>query len=92
MKYSAEVKGAGTITVYLIKCGSTEDLSNLTQIATVSVSSSDAFTTQEIDMVIPDNPMTTWTPKLEGRDDKIMGIKIVYSTGLQIKNIRLEKY
>lgn len=91
IKYTADVKGSGSISIYLIKCGNSEALTGLTQLTSIIFDSSGSFTEQSITAVVPDNPMTTWTPKLEGRDNKIMGLKIVYSSGLQIKNISLKK-
>lgn len=91
IKYSADVKGSGTITVYLIKCGDNINLSSLTQLTQITVDSANSFTETSQIAVVPDNALTTWSQNLEGRDNKVMGIKIVYSSGLQIKNIRLEK-
>lgn len=91
IKYSADAKGTGTITIYLIKCGSAENLSSLTQLAQISVDSASDFVEKTASTVVPNNAMTTWSQRLEGRNNKVMGLKIVYSTGLQIKNIRLVK-
>jgi len=89
--YSADVKGTGTITFKLIKCGTKVDLSDATALATITVDSSGTFTSQTETFVIPNNPLAQWTQSREGLDNKAMGLMIVYSTGLQIKNIRLEK-
>lgn len=90
IKYTTDAKGNGTITIYLIKCGSAEALTSLEQLVSISVSESD-FTEKSVAAIIPNNPTVAWTPRLEGRDNKVMGLKIVYSAGLQVKNISLIK-
>lgn len=90
IKYSADVKGSGSIAINLIKCGDNENLSSLTQLATITVDSSGSFTEQSIEAVVPNNGKVAWSQKLEGLDNKVMGLQIVYSGGLQIKNIALK--
>ena len=91
IKYSAKAQGNGVISIYLIKCKSAEALTDLELLTSILVNSQDCFTEYVETSVIPDNILTVWSQSLEGRDNKIMGLKIVYSGGLQIKNIRLEK-
>ena len=91
IKYTAFIKGNGKVSIYAIKCGDDASLKNLTRLATINIDSKDGFTEQYVSVVVPDNPMTSWIPNLEGRDNKIMGLKIVYSSGLHIKNISLKK-
>jgi len=107
LEYIADVKGEGTITIYEFKnktaietwnpqgttiaakrinlsdCGSS--------IADKTVSSTSDFTEQKIEFTISDNDLEVWNDRTETMGDKVIGIIIVYSTGLKVKNIRLNK-
>lgn len=89
IKYNADIKGNGSLVVYLIKNADNYNLNSLTQLVSLSFNNED-FESETFTEVIPDNPITVWSQKCEGYDNKIIGLKFVYSSGLQIKNIRLE--
>ena len=52
---------------------------------------SDSYEKIEIPFKIEDYPLTEFEQKCEGYGDKVMGILIVYSPDLEIKNIILHK-
>lgn len=91
LKFSASVKGSGTITIYSIKNRDNLDLSGLAAIATLNISSASDFSLQDIEFTIYDAAKTAWEQVFEGLGNKVCGIQIVFSTGLQIKHLKLMK-
>lgn len=89
IKYSAEIKGTGTLTVYTITNATRNTLTNASVLTTLQISNSD-FSSAEFNAIIKDADKVAWGQVCEGLNDKVMGLKFVYSSGLQIKNIRLE--
>lgn len=92
IKYTADCLGSGTISIYVIKNSDSIELENdkLELIAQRKVSNK-VFDSICMDFLIPNNPKTDYEQQCEGLGNKIMGIKIVYSSGLSIKNIDLRK-
>lgn len=89
-KYSADVKGSGTITIKAIKNNTPyNDRGSATAVATITIDSSGAFTNKEEAFVLPYNTLTAYEQLCAGYGDKVIGIRIEYSSGLQIKNIKL---
>ena len=91
IKYSANFKGNGSVTIYAIKNSSNYDHSSESVIAQIADVNSDTFIGKEVEFIIPDNAMEQYDQLYEGYGNKIIGIRIVYSSGLKVKNIRLEK-
>lgn len=82
--YSADVKGSGTITITTIRNNSTSET-----VATLTASDTSAFDKLTGTFYIEDADLTDYEQRCMGYGEKIMGIKIVYSSGLEIKNISL---
>jgi len=107
LEYIADVKGEGTITIYEFKNktaletwypqGTTINAKQIklsdcgSSIADKTVSSASDFSEQKIEFVISNNDYETWTDRTEIMGDKVIGIVIVYSSGLKVKNVRLRK-
>lgn len=91
IKYKADVKGTGTIDVYLIRNISRASLANnmLDRLEHLTITNTE-FDEVGFTNIIPDEDASEWNQACEELSNKIMGLKFVYSSGLQIKNIRLE--
>jgi len=89
IKYSAEIKGIGTLTVYTITNETKATLANASTLTTVQINNAD-FADAGFETIIKNADTIAWEQVCEGLGNKIMGLKFVYSSGLQIKNIRLE--
>lgn len=89
IKYTADVKGSGTIGFYAIKNNSPKGnaVDTFTQLSSISINSSDAFAAQEAVFVVPKAPLASYDVKYEGYGDRIIALGIVYSSGLNVKNI-----
>ena len=92
IKYSAEIKGAGTIKVFEIKNKSWFTGHENNAIATKTISNDD-YAPVDIDMYIKDNPMEEYEQVNAGLGEKIIGIVFTYNTTseMKIKNINLYK-
>ena len=90
IKYSAYAKGSGNISFYIIKNNTPIDKteSNLNYLGKINVQSL-ALENYSFELYIPNNPETKYEQICGGLGNKIMGIKIVYSNHLEIKNIDL---
>ncbi len=92
IRYSASVKGTGRVSIYAIKNNTHVDYSddNLELI-----SEQDINETEYVDIskqfMVSDNDRTEFEYVCEGLGNKIMGIKIVYSGGLSVKDLYLGK-
>ena len=91
IRYSAEVRGEGVISFYLIKNSDPLKEIGKTELTTMEVNSSDGFSNIGMEAVIPNNSEGNYEQICEGLGDKVTGLKILYSSGLEIKNIRIEK-
>lgn len=90
--YSVKAQGKGYVVFYAIKNNSpieldSEKLEILGKVEIDSASEKD----YSLDFFIPDNPETEYEQVCAGLGKKIMGIKIVYSSGLIVKGIVLKK-
>ena len=92
IEYSVFAKGKGEISIYAIKNNTPveHDDSDLLCFGRVSVNSNEGKT-YLIDFDVPDNPETEYEQICGGLGEKIMGIKIVYSGGLEIEKVDLRK-
>ena len=90
IRYSAEIKGDGQIHFYLIKNSDPYNELGKTDLETVKVSS-EQFSTVETVVQIPNNQQGEYELVCEGLGEKIMGLKILYSSGMEIKNIHIER-
>lgn len=92
IRYSCEAMGEGSVTVYGIKNESSVDLNNeeLTLLAQGEVHSDD-FKSLQLKFDITDNAEQPYEPVCEGLGQKYMGIKIVYSGGVRVRNLQLER-
>ncbi|MEL3909342.1 MAG: hypothetical protein P1P64_10110 [Treponemataceae bacterium] len=89
--YGANVKGQGNIFIYAIKNNSKTNLdkNELELLANLEINS-DLFKDYQVKFYIPNNPITDYEQVCEGLGNKIMGVKIVYSSDLVVKNIILK--
>ena len=90
IKYSAEVKGSGSINIRIIK-NSTNESSVKTEsisIDTINISNGD-YAEVTSNLIIPDNGIGVYEDLFAGYGEKIIGLMIIYSSGLEIKNIDL---
>ena len=92
IRYAADAKGRGSVSVYAIRNADGIDLlySGLTLLERYDVSSDD-FSPCRMEFTVPDNPETEYDYVCEGLGEKIMGLKIVYSGNLEIRDIDIEK-
>lgn len=92
IRYSADVKGNGRIVIFAIKNSDSTDLNNdnLLKLDEISISK-EGYGKCVSEFTVTNNEETDYEQLCEGLGEKIMGLKIVYSSGLQIKNITLEK-
>ena len=91
IEYRAYVKGSGIVKFYEIKNSSYSGLTDLNLIGTLNINSVDNFEEKYIRFYIKDADITEYEQKCAGYGEKIIGIKIEYSSGLEIKNISLTK-
>ena len=93
IKFSADVKGNGTIKFIAIKNNDdrTVNVDSLPLLDTITVDSSSVFTEYEKTMIIPKAPLTAYDVKYEGYGNRVMCLGIVYSAGLYVKNIGVYK-
>ena len=91
VRYSADIKGRGYVSIYAIKNSDSVKLKseNLEKLSYIVVSNEN-FDNCVMNFEILNNPETGYEQMCEGLGNKIMGIKIEYSGGLQIENINLE--
>ena len=91
IRYSVQAKGTGKIDIYCIKNSDDVELINnqLTKLSVINLSS-DIFKYYECNFIVPNNSCTEYEDLCEGLGNKIMGLKIVYSTGLCLYDISLE--
>lgn len=92
IKYSADIKGNGKIEIFAIKNSDSVELNDdtLMKLSEMNVSQDD-YRKCSSKFFIPDNEETAYEQLCEGLGEKIMGIKIVYSSGLKVKNINIKK-
>ena len=92
IRYSVNACGDGKIFIYAIKNSDSVDLNDeeLTLLASLNVESK-TMKSYSADFFISDNPETEYEQVCAGLGDKIMGIKLVYSQGLVLEGICLEK-
>ena len=90
IKFSADVKGTGTITIKAIKNNTNVNSipGSSTLVDTISVANGD-FNESTSQFVIGDSGIGAYEDVFGGYGDKIIGLYIEYSSGLQVKNINL---
>ena len=89
--FSIEAEGIGSISIYAIQNKNRFDLSDSSLITTEIVDSVSNFSEVVIPIFIKNYNEAAFESRTNGLGEKIMGIKIVYSSGLQLKNIKLLK-
>lgn len=90
LRFKAKVKGTGTISIGYIRNNTNYDLSEMTFPYIESVNSSSEFTEVTIPFEVKDVPRGQYDQIYEGYGDKIVGVLIQYSSGLQVKNIEIK--
>ena len=88
MTYSALVKGTGTITVYAVRNNTSRYYTNLVAITASNVANT-GFGEVEMTFTINEPAEGEYEQIYEGLGEKIIGILIEYSSGLQVKQIGL---
>jgi hypothetical protein len=90
IKYSAEVKGSGSINIRVIKNSTYESSVKTASISidTINISNGD-YAEVASNLIIPDNGIGVYEDLFAGYGEKIIGLMIIYSSGLEIKNIDL---
>lgn len=90
--YVAQIKGKGSIKVRLIKNNTNiAEIGQAEVIAVREIESPKGFSMYQIAFDILDNAMTSYEQKCAGWGNKIIGIRIEYSPGLQVKEIKMVK-
>ena len=87
--YQADVKGNGAIQIYILRNKTRLDTEE-ERIANIVVDSS-TYIIKEIKFEIPNEPQTEYDCQFEGLGNKVCGLRIIYSTGLEIRNIQMRK-
>ena len=90
IKYSADVKGSGSIQIRAIKNSTTSSTIKTASVLldTINISNND-YATATSELTIPDNGIGVYEDVYGGYGDKIIGLIFIYSSGLEIKNIDL---
>lgn len=90
LSYSVSVSGNGKICFYSIKNSDSIDLNcnNLDKLGEIEINS-ESFQKYSQNLYIPNNPESEFNQLCETIGNKIMGIKITFSSGLEIKDISL---
>lgn len=89
ISYSANIKGKGTIRIYLLR-NKTKINTEDEMLDSLNINN-DVFEDGHIYLNIPDAPLTTYECRFEGWGEKVCGVRIVDSGGLEIRNIDLRK-
>ena len=91
LKFTADVKGTGTIKFRGIKNNKEIAAGDYqhTLLSTITVDSASDFTAQENVFTVPMAPIESYEPYYEGYGNRICAVKIIYSAGLEVKNIRM---
>lgn len=90
LRYSVEACGKGTIRIQAIRNRDEMPLKDSEPLAEIRVSGA-AFAVLTADIAVPDASETAYETRWEGLGDKVMGLRFVYSEGLSLRRIRLEK-
>lgn len=90
IRYSADVKGNGSIEIRAIKNSTIIDSIKTSSVLldTINISNND-YAAATSELIIPDNGIGVYDDVYSGYGDKIIGLIIIYSSGLEIKNIDL---
>lgn len=92
IKFSVQTKGDGNIRIYAIKNNTSLNAENdALELITETIINSNEFEQKVLNFEIENNEKTEFEQRCEGLGEKIMGIKIVYSGNLVIKNLELIK-
>ena len=99
LNYSASVCGSGSIvfsvitndTITSYNHGVASYANNGIMINSISINSVGNFSSIDVPMYIEDKPLTEYEQICEGWGEKIMGLQILYSGGLHVKNVSLIK-
>ena len=91
LTFQLEAKGASRIEIYAIRNSDSIALDNsqLVKVSEIQLTNPDSFETYCVDFLIKDYPLTEFEDLCEGYGDKIMGIKILYGSGISAKNMSL---
>ncbi len=87
--YSAIIRGKGEVNVFILR-NKTKLNTEQEQIASIQVDGTQ-FKKEKVEFEISDAPLTDYECRFAGWGDKICGIRIIYSAGLEVKNIKLVK-
>lgn len=92
LSFSVDATGENNIEIYAIQNKDSLELevNELTKLAELPINNhDDNFENYSTNFFINDCPVTEYEQRCEGYGEKIMGLKIVYGSGLSIKNIKL---
>lgn len=90
--YAAQFKGEGSVVLKLIKNETNiDDIESGEIITSKIIHHPNAYDWEMMDLQIPDNGLEPYEQRCAGWGKKIIGIRIEYSGGLSIKNIKLFK-
>ena len=91
ISYSAGIKGEGLVEIRLIRNKSSKYKSDWETVATIPVSSKTEFKEYDSFFNVPDAAEGDYEQICEGLGDKVMGLQIIYSSGLSVKDLRMDK-
>lgn len=93
LTFSLDVIGVGNIVVKAIKNNTDySEQENAETIATIQVNNNTQnFVSVSESLLVKDNPMTAYEQLCAGYGDKIIGLRIEYPSGLQIRNVVLKQ-
>lgn len=89
LKFTADVKGTGTIKFRGIRNNKEIAAGDYqhTLLNTITIDSVSDFTAQESTFTVPMDELEAYDPYYEGYGKRICAVKIIYSAGLEVKNI-----
>ena len=89
LKFTADVKGTGTIKFRGIRNNKEIAAGDYqhTLLSTITIDSASDYTTQENTFTVPMDALENYEPYYEGYGNRICAVKIIYSAGLEVKNI-----
>lgn len=89
LRFSITAKGNGSIRLKPVKNNDENSLLSLIDPISTIVISSENFEEKNTEFVIPNNSLTTYENRCGGWGDKIIALRIEYSSGLYVRDIQL---
>ena len=89
-KFSGDIKGTGNILLKFIQNKTPfNDINSAETITTINISNNESFDSVNKEFIVPDNDLTAYEQLCAGYGEKVIGVRFIFSGGLNIKNISL---